>query len=382
MTRCSAAWFALMALPALVGTACFDGDAPCHGDACAVLPAFPTGGLANDVVLSTCDGRSVALVAASAEGRLMTHLIPGGEVLASAFFPNDVDPDTAEERGASPWAVDVTADGTRAVVSLFGQDAVALIAPCVGQVLDVQTVAGQTTPQPVVVSDHRAFVGFTNIEAFSLDGEPPVLGPGGLAVFTFDGDALLEEEVRVLPGCVNPQGLVAHEGDVIVSCSGPLAQGGDGGQHAVGDGALLVGDHVIDAGRAAPATPAVIHGFIVVGSLVDPVILVAALTDDVAREGARLPGPSVDAVFETVAWSEDTALALQFSADDLHVLHVGGNGEVLLEKTLAVGPGGTAFRGAQAIDVDADAADGEIDALVLLGLSAEIVPLRLHGVAQ
>ena len=363
---------ALLALPVAGG--CPAGDTSCEGDACAVLPAFLTGTLPNDVVFSTCGAQRVALVTAGGEGRLLTHALPSGEAFASTFFAPDGDD------GASPWAVATTADGTRAVVSLFGQDAVALVDPCTGQVLDVKTVEGQATPEPVVVLGDRAFVAFTNIETFSLDGEPPVLRQGTLAVFTIDGDTLVQDELRELPSCVNPQGLVAHDGDVIVSCSGPLAQGADGGQQAVADGAIVIGDHVIDAGRSAPATPTVIDGMVIVGSLVDPVILVAELGGDSLREGLRLPGPDVDAVFDTVAWDQDTALALQFSADTLHALKVGRDGTLTLEKSLAVGPGGVAFRGAQAIDVDGDAAVGTVDAVVLLGLSVEIVPLELNGV--
>lgn len=359
----------------LLHAGCPAPEVACQGSACAVLPAFPTGGLANDVVLSRCGGERTALVTAGGEGRLLTHALPSGEVLASASFDNVLD-DTGAPRGASPWAVAVTADGTRAVVSLFGQDAVALVDPCTGQVHDVQRVAGQTTPQPVVVIGQRAFVGFTNIESFSLDGEPPVLRQGTLAVFTIDGDALVQNELRTLPRCVNPQGLVAHEDDVIVSCSGPLARGSDGGQQAVADGAIVIGDHVIDAGRAAPATPAVINGFIIAGSLVDPAILVAALADDALHEGLQLPGPEVDAVFKTIRLDDDTALALQFSSDQLHALAVDADGALTLTDSLAVGPGGLAFRGAQAIDLAA----GGLDGVVLLGLSAEIVPLSLGEV--
>lgn len=359
---------AALALP--LATACPGGDSACRGDECAVLPAFATGTLPNDVVLSACGAQRVALVTAAGESRLLTHALPGGEVLASAVF----------DAGATPWAVAVTADGARAVVSLFGQDAVALVDPCTGQVLDQRNIDGQATPEPVVIVGQRAFVAFTNIESFSLDGEPPVLRPGTLAVFAIDGDQLVQDELRELPLCTNPQGLVAHDGDVIVSCSGPLAEGGDGGQQAVGDGAILIGNHVIGAGRTAPGTPTVVDGFVIVGSLVDPLMFVAALDDDALHEAMRLPGPDVDSIFDSVRWDDDTALALQFSTDEIHGLKVGRDGSLSEEKLLAVGPGGVAFRGAQALDVDPNASQGAVDAVVLLGLSAEVVPLTLRGV--
>lgn len=378
MIRCRAS---LLVVGAALSACPAPPEPPCEGVQCGVGAPLATGSLPNDVALTTCGDEQVALVTASGEGLVIAHALGARDVVGSSFFA------PVNERGASPWAVDANAAGGPAVVTLFGQDAVALADPCTGRVLDVEKVDGQVTPQPVVVTGERAFVGFTNVLAFSLDGEPPELGPGAVAVFDIDlaGEALVFDELRVLDGCDNPQGLTAHDGDVLVSCSGALAQGDDGGQQAVSDGALLVssrpGAHRIDAARLAPGTPAVAGRCVVAGSLVDPVLLSAALDDDALVVAAELPGPSVDAVFEVVRWDDDTVLALQFSADVLHVVDVAPEDCALtIASSMAVGPGGVAFRGAQAIDVERS--DDAVDAVVLLGLSAEIVPLQLATVLE
>lgn len=353
-------------------------EPPCEGVQCAVLPAFGTGSLPNDVALGACGDEQVALVPSSGDGQLIAHALPQGDVVGASFFA------PVAERGASPWAVDANAAGGPAVVTLFGQDAVALADPCSGAVLDMEKVEGQTTPQPVVLSSEgAAFVGFTNVIAFSLDGEPPELAPGAIARFDVDvaADTLALDELRVLEGCDNPQGLVAHDADVLVSCSGALAQGLDGGQEARSDGALLVssrpGAHRIEAARLAPGTPAVAGECVVAGSLVDPVLLAARLDDEALAVALELPGPSVDAVFKVVRWDDDTVLAVQFSADHLHVVDVAADCSLTLTDSIAVGPGGVGFRGALAVDVERGQA---IDGVVLLGLSAETVPLELAKV--
>jgi hypothetical protein len=357
-------------------------EPPCVGVQCAVALPFPTGSLPNDVALSRCGDEQVALVTASGDGQLLAHALPGGDVVAAAFFP------VVDERGASPWSVDAPPSGGPAVVTLFGQDAVALVDPCNGRTFDVEKVDGQLTPQPVVLSaaGDVAFVGFTNVIAFSLAGEPPELGPGAVGVFDVevagDNGTLALDELRVLDSCANPQGLAPHDGDVLVSCSGALAQGNDGGQEAVSDGVVLVssreGAHRIDAARLAPGTPAVVGDCLVAGSLVDPVLLTARLDDDALIVALELPGPSVDAVFKVVRWDDDTVLAVQFSADLLHVIDVQLDTCALtLAHSIEVGPGGIGFRGALSLD----AQPGEpIDGALLLGLSAEVVPLQLGPV--
>lgn len=348
-------------------------EPPCEGVQCAVGTPFPTGSLPNDVALGRCGDERAVFVTASGEAHLIAHAVPGGDVIGASFFA------PVDEQGASPWNVDTSDDGGLAVVTLFGQDAVALADPCTGRALDVADVEGQVTPQPVVLGGARAFVGFTNVLAFSLDGEAPDLGPGAVAVFDVDEDneTLTLDELRVLDDCDNPQGLVAHGSDVLVSCSGALARGSDGGQEAVTDGALLVssaqGAHRIDAARLAPGTPAVVGDCVVAGSLVDPLLLSARLDDDALVVALELPGPSVDAVFKVARFDDDTVLAVQFSADMLHVVDVAQEGCALtIVDSIEVGPGGIGFRGALSVDVGAD---GEQIA-VLLGLSAEVVPVQ------
>lgn len=388
-TTVAATLFSLCALFAAVACPA-PPPPPCEGVQCAVGPAFPTGSLPNDVALALCDAAApavpvpVALVASSGDARLVVHELPGGAVRAAPFF----------EPGSSPWSVDAVfaLPGPRAVVSLFGSDSVALVDPCGARTIavldDIRDAADvrQITPQAVVIIDERAFVSFTNVITFSIGGEPPQLGPGAVAVLDIGDDQLVLDELRVLDDCVNPQGLAAipgdgpgdGPGDVVVSCSGPLAEGEDGGQEAVADGTLLVGTtpgaHRIDAARFAPGTPAVVNGCVVAGSLVDPIVLSAALLDDALGVALELPGRDVDAAFKVAAWDDDTVLIVQFSEDLLHVVDVAADCSLSLATSIAVGPGGVGFRGALSVDVDKGRS---FDAAVLLGLSAEVVPLQL-----
>lgn len=357
---------------------------PTFGDACR---AFPTGTTPNDVAISTCDGRRVALVPASGDARLDVFDLAHGDLVASTFFP-PLDGEGGA-RFASPWSVAVTPDGARAAVTLFGQDLVAWVDPCRGEVLSTAGVDGAITPQPVVLLEGRVIVAFTNIRAFSIDGEPPVLDDGVVAAFHVGDDALVLDTAVTTTGLKNPQGLAAGAGDVVVSLSGALARGPDGGQAAVTPGALLHLDggtlatkSVIRAGTHAPGTPALLGTQIVVGSLVDPEVFAAPLADgdldDVPPSAhLALDGPDVEALFEVIRWSADTALVTQFSADALRAVRVDAQGLTLVD-TIRVGPGGDAFRGLLAVDARPEL-DGDLQAAGLLGLSAELVPLDLRA---
>jgi hypothetical protein len=361
--------------------------AGCAPEPAALPPAFAAGTTPNDVALSRCGQATVALVADSGEARLHAIDVADGRVVATTHFAEEQGPGGA--RFASPWAVAVTPDGARAAVTLFGQDKIAWVDPCAGVVLDVAGLEGAVTPEPVVLAAGRVLVAWPNIRAFGLGGDPPVLGAGVVAAYSVSGDVLTLEGAVEL-SCKNPQGLAvvpaaggtADAGDVLVACSGPLARGPDGGQAAIEDGALVRLDartlevkHTVAAGRRAPGTPAVVGGRLVVGSLVDPLLCSAPLGAPALEDCIRLPGADVEAIFEVVRWDEETALAAQFTRDALLVIEVPGTA-LRVRDAIAVGPGGAAFRGALALD--ARRGFGRIDAVALLGLSAEIVPLGLQ----
>lgn len=359
---------------------CSPAASPCDGGPCAPATRFAAGTTPNDVVLSSCDGRPVALVADSAEAALHAIDLRSGDVVSRTLFP-PIAGDNGD-RFASPWSVAASQNGERAAVTLFGQDRVAWVDPCSGRLLHVAHVDGATTPQPVVLAGERVVVAYPNIRRFGFDGAAPELDAGEVVSFVVEDDVLVLHARRTLP-CLNPQGLSVDRSDVVVSCSGPLTRGSDGGQEAIADGALVRLDietltlgPVMDAGRLAPGTPSVVGERIIVGSLVDPRVCVAPLGAAVLEDCITLEGPAVDAIFEVAKWSETTLLATQFSRDALQVLEFTADG---LHPTgeVPVGPGGTAFRGLLAVDVKPGASP---DAVGLLGLSAEVVPLDLAEV--
>lgn len=391
-TRSRARALGLLAVHAMVGgVGCLPPDAaPC---ATCPPPAFPAGSMPNDVALSRCDDRAVALVADSGEARLHAIHLDDGSVRASTVFGTLTGP--SGDRFASPWAVAVTPDGARAAVTLFGQDRVAWVEPCAGTVLHVVAVDGAVTPQPVAVTPEGVVAAFTNVRRFSHDGEPPELDPGLVVLFNTEGDRLVRAAHATLP-CRNPQGLAVALPELVVSCSGPLARGPDGGQAAMDDGAIVRLDattlhvkHVHPAGRLAPGTPVVTERGLVAGSLVDP-RLMAVPSDGMSRDAPLVAGPlmagtAVDALFEAVRWDDDTTLVTRFSADAILVLSDTAAEPTTVPDvvhTIKVGPGGVAFRGLLALDVRRELAlePGAVDAVALLGLSAEVVPLALHEV--
>lgn len=367
--------------------------------ATGVHPAFSAGTLANDVALSFCGDRLVALVPASGDGNLDVFTLPQGDLKSSVFL------DDANPPGP-PAPFGVAADGEGAFVTLREQNATARVTPCDGAVLSVVTPSEAIAvdpplrlrapqdadgdgdeeidveamlprgPQAVVANAGVALTAFTDILEFGLSqSEPPQVGPGFV---------LRSDDVGVALPCRNPQGMALDGEDVVVSCSGPLGVDVSGQQSALGDGALsfvdtttLATKRTIDMGRFAPGTPAVVGERIVVGSVVTPRIACldagASSLDDATF--IDLDGAAVDSIFDVVAWDDARALALQFSTDQLHVIDVA---TCSISESIAVGPGGAAFRGALALDVQRGLKP--IDGAVVFALSSEVVPLSLHEV--
>jgi hypothetical protein len=360
-----------------------------------VHPPVPAGSLANDVELSRCGDRIVALVPASGDGNLDVIALPGGDLISSVFL------DDANPPGPpSPFAV--SAEGDLVFVTLREQNAMARVTPCDGGVAQVFTtddvipvdppltlrtprdVDGDgdddtdvtamrpIAPQPVLVHADRAIAAFTNVLEFGLLGQPPVVGPGFL---------LRSAGAPLVLGCTNPQGL-ALGGDetILVSCSGPLGPDPSGAQVALDDGAIIVVDsnfnpiNTISVGAFAPGTPAFVSGRIVVGSVVTPRI---ACLGDSFEDAAfiNLDGPAVDSVFDVVPWDDTRALAVQFSNDMLHIIDVPS---CTVTQSIRLTEG--AARGALAIDVEPG--QDVIDGAVTLALSSEIVPLSLFEVLE
>ncbi len=388
-----------------LGAACVDEPGMC---AARFTAAVPVGTVPNDVALGACGGAPVALVPASGDGRLDVLELPCGTLVGSVLFAPE------QGRAATPWAVAV--DGERAWVTLQGRHSVALVDYCAASVIaevraaepleleaplhlsapvDVDgdgTADTEVTrmvpraPQPVVARAGVALVAFTNLLEPGLSPErPPLLGPGLLARLEHDGDGARVAGTTTLP-CVNPQGLAWHGDALWASCTGPLGPTHDATVAALGEGALVRVDpstlailEVIDAGDLAPGTPAVVADGLVVGSLLRPAI---ARVASGALAEAAVPGRAVESLFECVPLDDGDgarAACTHFSGDRLVV--VGGADAVLdIVADIPVGPGGAAFRGAQAVALATPEARARgIGAAVLLGLSAELVLLPLEA---
>ncbi len=353
---------------------------PCEGAVCA---PFPVGSSPNDAALTTCDGQPVVVVTESGDARVTTYAVPAGTVVASAALPD------VSGNAADPWAVVVDETHGLAVVTLNGQDGLAVIDPCTGRVASRAAVNGVSKPEPVVFDGARFVVGFTNVLHTSTSpADPPVVDPGVVASFTLDGEALVAGPAVTLP-CKNPQGLVVDGADVWASCSGPLGPDGALHQRAVEDGALvkLLGDdlavgRVIDAARLAPGTPAVLGDAVVAGSIVTPDLLAAGPGDDTLAPVLHLEGPDVDSIFEVARWDEHTLLVPQFSKDAIFVVDVTDPLAPVqsdaVNGVVQAGPGGAAFHGLLTLDVRKGF--GDVDAAAVFALSSELAPLRLHEV--
>jgi hypothetical protein len=385
--------------------------------ACIPGASLESGTGSNDLVLGTCDGGLVALVAASSDGALWAAGLDGGRVPPAAVFPVD-----GLGRGANPWGVALDASSGRAVVTLFGQHAAALVEPCTGRLLSVANAAQHDNaprlleldpplqldapldaddsgvakalvtrmlprhPQGVAFVEERVLVSFTNL----LEVGPPArFGPGLVVAFDVVDDALRAAEHMVLP-FDNPQSITLdEEGRAWVSCSGVLEQGEDGWA-AVSEGGLvrlaaapLALAEVVPLGTFAPATPAFAGGALVVGSLVTSRVAHlppgAAGLDDATT--LTLGGPGVESMFSATALGGGLVGVTQFSADLIHVLD-GRTGELSpwpFTAPIHVGRGG-AFRGVKALATAPPSGKTAPDAAALLVLSSEVVPLRLWQV--
>lgn len=390
-------------------------------EGCVARPPLVTGTTPNDLAVALCGGIPVAFTPNSADGALApTPLLPTNAG-APVLFPAD-----DEGRGANPYHVTLDTSGARAAVSLFGQDAVTLVDPCQGRVLDVAEPSASDggplvidvtpamdvevpldadgdgesethiermrlrAPQGVAFAGDRLLVSYTNVLQL---GEHPRYGPGVVVAFDVMGDELHPAGHVVLP-FDNPQGLTLDEqGRPWVSCSGPLGPGQTAFE-ALSDGGLvrlapdtLELERVIPFGRFAPGTPAFDGDFLVVGSLVQPQVAVLPVAAGSVEQGQILPLPGglrTESAFEAAALGGGLFLVTDFSSDVVHVIDALAS-EVdpwPFEGGIGVGPGGLAFRGAQAVTRVPGFTFGEDapDAVALLGLSSEIVPLQIWQV--
>jgi hypothetical protein len=272
---------------------------------------LPTGTTPNAVAVVRCVEGPRLLVAASAEARLDVIDPEGLAPSASVFLG----------AGASPWDVAVVRHGiddgdhaSRAVVTLAGTHAVALVRPCADPTLmhtwtddvpfelptpitlrraddvDGDGVVEQNaarmlprSPQAVTVRSAPAgpevVVAFANILDVSTATDAPMLtGPGLLVRLALSGDddALALRDRTPLSSCENPGGVAVVDIDhVVVACAGRfvLAAAGHG---KASDGAVVLVD--VDASPQVVATqsgphtpgPVVVHsGAVVTGDLLD-----------------------------------------------------------------------------------------------------------------
>jgi hypothetical protein len=382
---------------------------------CVVGEPLAAGTVANDVEVTLCDGQPIAAVPASGDGTLDLVPLSGADGARVVF---DVD---GEGRGANPWNVSVAGD--RAAVSLFGQHEVAWVDACdaaelgrgravdadgAAVLVEVSPTARLDTPRDVdgdgapetdvsrmrllhpegvAVVDGRVLVSFTNL---LQAGTPARFGPGVVMAWDVVDDELIPAEHLVLP-FDNPQSLtVGLQGEVWASCSGALEQTTEGFR-AVGEGGLvrLSTDplglvDVIALDDFAPGTPAFTTDHVIVGSLVRADVLVLPAGAERLADGdvLALRDVTTDSIFETLALPGGLVAAVDFATDRVHVVDPRG-------PTLQPWPFSEPFRlnlgnvprGAQALARVPPTEDrASPDAVVLLGLSAELVPLRLWEV--
>jgi hypothetical protein len=139
------------------------------------------------------------------------------------------------------------------------------------------------------------------------------------------------------------------------------------------DAASLTIEESLPLDDFAPATPAIHGEHIVVGSLVRGAIATRAGTE---LRIESLGSEATDSLFEATLLPGGLALVTQFNTDELHVFDLDGDELHPWPFTapLKVGPGGPGKRGAQLVTA------AGLDAVVVLGLSAELVPLSLRQV--
>jgi hypothetical protein len=275
---------------------------------------IPTGTTPNAATLVRCEDGSRVLVAASAEARLDV-LDPTGDVAADSIFLG---------AGALPWDVavlrhaddgDTASDAhSRAVVTLAGSHAVALVVPCgeprllhtlsddelfeLSQPVTLRTPADvdgdgdddravvQMTPRtPQAIFDRHdaanddVVVAFANLLEVSTGPDAPMLtGPALLETFHLadgDDDRLVRDQRVILPVCENPGGLaVVDSHRVAVACAGRYRLSANGHEKA-STGAVVVVDMTDQGGAVSEAfvaetTPGPVllhHGELVVGDL-------------------------------------------------------------------------------------------------------------------
>lgn len=283
-----------------------------------------TGTTPNAVTAIACADGPRLLVAASAEARL-DILDPDGVAPARSVFLG---------AGSTPWDVAVVRQGdgdgrdgddARAVVTLSGSHALALVQPCgdAPALLDVVvdlapfdlptrvtlrdaadvdgdgaaelevTRMRPRAPQAVVAVGDTVVVAWANTLAFATGPDAPMLtGPGLLSHFVIDDDdgaATLRSVARTLVPCENPGGLaVVDEDTVAVSCAGRYALGAAGYEKA-GPGGLALVDLTtmsVTTSTSLPGAPGpllVADGALLSGDLLDGALHQHALVDLAVR---------------------------------------------------------------------------------------------------
>jgi hypothetical protein len=241
-------------------------------------------------------------------------------------------------------------------------------------------------PEGVAWAAGRLLASFTGL----LEVGPPArYGPPVVMAWTLDGETLRPAGHTILP-FDNPQSIAMDdEGRPWVSCSGVLERA-DGTFSASSDGALLRLDPVslevlqaIPLGDFAPGTPAIADGRITVGSLVSGRIAVLPTDASSLDDGTvlDLERPGTETLFDAAPIGGGLVAVTDFAADSLHVvdsvaaeLHPWP-----FEAPIRLGPPSEVFRGAQAI-ATRRADNGAPEGAALLGLSAELLPLRWQKV--
>jgi hypothetical protein len=380
-----------------------------------------TGTLPNDVTIGRCENERVGLVIASAESSLeLTVLGETGETESRVYFPPE------GQQASNPYSVDWSPGLGLAALSLFGTASVAVANPCTGEMLHVvspwdadhpdvllaveppigltnpmdvdgdgvteTTIASMLprAPQGILWVEEKLWVVFSGFIEGATETEDAKYGPGVLISYQWTGDTLSFLDFRILP-YFNPQAIVrSAAGDMWISYAGIWGKS-NGNFHTTSPGYLekISPDdgsplHVIHMRDFAPGTPAVAEEWVVVGSsLRSEIALFPTTATDLDDAKIFFPdGAETESLFEAQLWGNDLAWVTQFSTDRIHVVDMRQgilNPEPFPADGILLASGGNLFRGAQAISIQEDDRDGDA-ALVLLGLSAEVVFLDLRQV--
>ena len=385
---------------------------------CIRSTPIPTGTTPNDVVITECTEMPVGLVAATADAQInaLPLFSEGSAPRQSADFP------LRGDKAPLPFSVALDDTGTLAAASLNGQDAVALFAPCTGEVLSVAEASAFTpplmlsvfpavtlstpldvngdgeednvvtqmlprAPQGVAFADGLLLVTYTDLLQPALSpSEPAQFGPGALLAYAVSAQELRPMAATALP-CINPQSATTAPDDTVwISCSGAFAYDDAGQLAASTDGALLQVQpstlsilHVIEMGRFSPGTPIFYEDRIAVGSLLHGQVALLSQQSTSVDDAELLqlgPAEEVESVFELAKGPGGIALATVFSADTVVAIDL-VTGELSpwpLDQPLTLREGGDATRGATAIAADA----AGLRFATVLSLSAQVVPLDLR----